>query len=191
MATTADFRNGLCVAHRGALYTVVAFQHVKPGKGGAFVRTKLKGVVTGKLIEVTFNAGAQIEPVRVVEQVCQFLYKDVQYHYFMDGRTFEQVPVRYEAVSGAAFLKEGEPAHIVFREDTGEPLRCMAPATLWLRVTDTEEGVKGNTVNRATKPAVLETGATIQVPLFVRVGDRVKVDSATGSYLERKQAASR
>ena len=185
MATTAEFRNGLCIAFRNEIYTTVSFQHVKPGKGNAFVRTKLKNIVTGRILENTFIAGSKITPIRVEKHVCQFLYSDHDHFYFMHQQTFETVVVPKEKVSFGDLLKDGVSLHIIFRADKGEVLTCDMPASFVLKVTNTEIGAKGNTATKATKPAVLETGATVQVPLFINEGDIIKIDSTTRTYLSR------
>ena len=185
MATTADFRNGLCIAFRNDIYLIVSFQHVKPGKGNAFVRTKLKSVVTGKIVENTFNAGAKITPIRVERHLCQFLYSDKTHFYFMHEKTFETIAIPKEKVSCGDLLKDGVSIHMLFRADTNALLTCEVPPSFLLKVVGTETGVKGNTATKATKPALLETGATVQVPLFINEGDIIKIDSATRTYQSR------
>jgi elongation factor P len=179
----------MCIEFKGKPHTIISFQHVKPGKGNAFVRTKLKNIVSKRIAENTFNAGAKINPIRIEQHICQYLYKDNLYFYFMDQKSFENIPLPLEAVAQAAFLKEGERVDILIRTDTEEPLTCELPATLWLKVTHTDLGAKGNTATKATKPATLETGAIIQVPLFINTDDIVKVDTTTGDYLAREKAA--
>ena len=190
MASTADFRNGLCIAFRSDIYSIVSFLHVKPGKGSAFVRTKLKNVVTGKVIENTFPAGAKVEIIRVEKRSCQFLYKDNDYFYFMHQETFETVALGKDKVPCGDLLKDGVSIGILFRADTEEMLTCEPPANFLLEVTSTQAGTKGNTATKATKPAILETGAEIQVPLFINTGDLIKVDSATRAYLSREKSAA-
>ncbi|MGB0356951.1 MAG: elongation factor P [Cytophagales bacterium] len=187
MATTADIRNGLCILHKGGLYKVVSFLHVKPGKGGAFVRTKLKGIVSERVIDHTFNAGVKIDVVRVEERSCQFLYKDATHFHFMDESTFETFPVETGKIGQPALLKEGEKINILFRGDTNQPLACKLPLHIWLKVAYTDRGIKGSTVNKPTKSAQLETGIDIQVPLFVQIGDEIKIDTATLTYLARRK----
>lgn len=185
MATTADFRTGLCLEWNGDLYVLVEFQHVKPGKGGAFVRTKLKNLKTGKVIPNTFNAGERIDVARVERRPYQFLYKDESGYHFMNSQTFEQVSIEEELISAPQFLKEGQEVEITFHADTETPLFCDLPAFVTLEITYTEPGLKGDTATRTLKQATLETGATIGVPLFVNSGELIKVDTRTGEYSER------
>ncbi len=189
MATMNDLRNGLCIDFRNDIYVVTYFQHVKPGKGNAFVRTKLKSVTTGKVVENTFGSGAKIFPVRIEKHPYQFLYKDGQYFHFMHETTFEAVTLGKEQIECGNFFQAGAKVQLVFRSDTNKLLTCEVPAHFILRVTDTETGVKGNTATRATKPAILETGAEIQVPLFINPGDLIKIDSTTQSYMSREKEA--
>lgn len=189
MANTTDIRNGTCISYNNALYTVTYFQHVKPGKGSAFVKTKLKGVVNKKNIAVTFNAGENIVVVRTMKKSCQFLYKDGDYYHFMDQATFETLPVPVGSVTNAAFLADGAMVDIVCREDTQVPLTCSLPPIITLEVTHTERGAKGNTATKATKPATLSTGATVQVPLFINIGERINIDTSTGQYSGRASAS--
>ncbi len=186
MATTADFRNGLCIEFNNDLYTIVQFQHVKPGKGPAFVRTKLKSLTTGKVIDNTFPAGHKVTVARVERRPYQFLYKDDMGYHFMHLETFEQVPIDEKLIPSADLLKEGQEVEIVFHAETETPLSVELPPYVELEVTYTEPGVKGDTASStATKPAELETGATIQVPLFINQGDKIRVDTRTRSYGER------
>jgi elongation factor P len=186
MATTADFRNGLCIEFNNDLYTIVQFQHVKPGKGPAFVRTKLKSLTTGKLIENTFNAGVKINLAKVERRPYQFLYKDDLGFHFMHNETFEQITIEKELIDFEDLLKEGQYVEIVFHADTERPLSCELPPFVVLEITYSEPGVKGDTSSStAMKPATLETGATINVPLFVNTGDKIKIDTRTREYVER------
>jgi elongation factor P len=185
MATTADFRNGLCMEYNGDIYTLVEFQHVKPGKGGAFVRTKLKSLTTGRVIENTFNSGVKITTARVERRKSQFLYKDDTGYNFMNNENFEQVALQEEMVSAPQLLKEGQEVEIMVHAETEKILGCELPATVELEVTYSEPGVRGDTATNVTKPATLETGATVNVPLFINEGDRIKVDTETGAYVER------
>ena len=185
MATTADFRNGLCINHNNDLYTIVSFQHVKPGKGPAFVRTKLKSLKTGKVLDHTFNAGVKITTARVERRHYQYLYKDDNGYHFMHTETFEQFYIEERLISAPALLKEGQEVEILFHADTETPLSCELPPFVELEVTYTEPGVKGDTATTATKPATVETGATINVPLFINQGNRIKVDTRTSDYAER------
>lgn len=185
MATTADFRNGLCINYNNDLFTIVSFQHVKPGKGPAFVRTKLKNLKTGKVLDHTFNAGVKITTARVERRPYQYLYKDDNGYHFMHTETFEQFYIEEQLISAPALLKEGQEVEIVFHADTETPLSCELPSFVELEVTYAEPGVKGDTATSAIKPATVETGATINVPLFINQGDRIKVDTRTSNYTER------
>ncbi len=185
MATTADFRNGLCIEFNNELYTIVEFQHVKPGKGGAFVRTKLKNLKTGKVLPNTFNAGVKINIARVERRPYQFLYKDEAGYHFMHNETFEQTFIAEALISTPDLMKEGQEADIIFHADTETPLTCELPAFVELEVVYAEPGVRGDTATNTLKPAKVETGATVNVPLFVEVGQRIRVDTRDGSYSER------
>lgn len=185
MATTADFRNGLCLEFNNDLYSIVEFQHVKPGKGPAFVRTKLKSLRSGKVIENTFTAGHKVTTARIERRKHQYLYKDDMGFHFMDSTTFEQVSLPEDTVSSAQLLKEGQEVEIVFHDETNSVLSCELPPFVELEVTYTEPGVKGDTATNATKPATLETGAVINVPLFINQNERIKVDTRDNSYSER------
>jgi elongation factor P len=185
MATTADIRNGLCIEYNNDLFYIVEFQHVKPGKGGAFIRTKLKNIKTGKVIPNTFQSGAKIEIQRVERRPYQFLYKDESGYNFMHSETFEQVNIPTELINAPQFLKEGQGVEIVFHADTETPLSCELPAFVELLITYTEPGLKGDTATNAQKQATLETGATVNVPLFINSGEKIKVDTRTSSYSER------
>jgi elongation factor P len=185
MATTQDIKKGLTIDYKNDLYTIVDFQHVKPGKGGAFVRTKLKSVTTGRVIDQTWNSGESINPVRVERKKYQFLYKDESGYNFMDQNTFEQVTLDEEMVTGHEFIKEGQEVEIAFHSETDKPLSCELPPFVILEITYSEPGMKGDTANNPMKKAVLETGSEILVPLFVETGIKVKVDTRTGEYVER------
>jgi elongation factor P len=185
MATTADIRNGLCIEFNGDLFSIVEFQHVKPGKGGAFVRTKLKNLKTGKVISNTFNSGGKINIQRVERRPYQFLYKDDNGFHFMNTQTFEQVQLMPEMVSAPDLLKEGQEVEIVFHADDEVVLNCDLPPFVELEVTYTEPGLRGDTANSALKPATLETGAIVHVPLFIAIGERIRVDTRTYNYYER------
>lgn len=185
MATTADFRNGLCIEFNQNLYTIVEFQHVKPGKGPAFVRTKLKNLNTGKVIENTFTAGVKITTARIERRPHQFLYKDDLGFHFMDSNTFEQITLQRDLISAADLMKDGQEVEILFHAETESPLSCDLPPFVALKITYTEPGLKGDTATNATKPATLETGATVQVPLFINQDEVIKVDTRTSSYSER------
>lgn len=186
MATTADFKNGLFIEFNGKIYTIVQFQHVKPGKGGAFVRTKLKSVETGKVIENTFNAGVKINVVRVERRPYQFLYKDDTGYHFMHQETFEQISLEEHMIENADLLKEGQYVEMMIEADNESILTVELPPFVEMEVTYTEPGLKGDTASStALKPATVETGATINVPLFVNTGDRIKIDTRTREYAER------
>lgn len=175
----------MTIAFNHDLYTIVEFLHVKPGKGAAFVRTKLKSVTTGKVLDNTFPAGAKIEEVRIERRGYQFLYKDEQGYHFMHNETYEQIFLQKELINGWEFLKDGQGCEIVFLSDEERPLYCDLPARVELRVTYTEPGIKGDTATNTMKPATLETGAEIRVPLFINENDLIKVDTRDGSYSER------
>ncbi len=185
MATTADIKNGLCIKYNSGLYTVVEFQHVKPGKGPAFVRTKLKNVETGKVIDNTFSAGHKIEPVRVERRKYQYLYNDEMGYHFMNQDNYEQISIMEDLIDAPKFLKEGEIVEIVVHAEEESPLLCELPAYVEMEVTYTEPGLKGDTATNAMKPATIETGAEVRVPLFINEGDRIKLDPRTGAYSER------
>jgi len=185
MATTADIRNGLCIDYNGELYYIVEFQHVKPGKGGAFVRTKLKNIKTGKVIPNTFQSGARIEIQRVERRSYQFLYKDDTGYNFMHNETFEQINIQEELINAPQFLKEGQAVEIVFHADTESPMYAELPAFVALKIIYTEPGIKGDTATNAQKQGTLETGSIINVPLFINEGELIKVDTRSSSYSER------
>lgn len=184
MATTNDLKNGIVLNLDGQLWTVVEFQHVKPGKGGAFVRTKLKNVLSGKVVDKTFNAGLKVETANVDKRTMQYLYQDGTDFIFMDTDTYDQIPVS-EAVVGDAtnYLLENQEATIATHE--GSPLYIELPASVELLIEYTEPGLQGDRSSGGTKPAKLETGAEIQVPLFLEVGEKIKVDTRDGSYISR------
>lgn len=184
MATTADIKNGLTIKMNGQLLTIVEFQHVKPGKGAAFVRTKLKNVTTGKVLDNTFRSGEKIEICRLEDKQMQYLYLDGDQFLFMDQETFEQISIPPAVVGDAArFMKEGEIITVQFHEKN--PLSVTLPFFLNFQIVECEPGVKGDTVSNVTKEAKLETGATVQVPLFVEQGEIIRVDTRTGTYMER------
>ncbi len=186
MPTTNDLKNGMTLNVDGTLMSVVEFQHVKPGKGGAFVRTRLKNVRTGRVLDKTFRAAEPVEVAILEKRAMQYLYRDDTGFHFMDTETFDQLTVDPDAVGDAAsYLVEGATPYVTLYE--GMAIGVELPASVELAVTQTEPGVKGDRVSGATKPATLETGATVQVPLFVETGDRIKVDTRTGAYLTRVQ----
>ena len=186
MATTADIKNGLVIEFNGDLYAVSDFQHVKPGKGPAFVRTKLKNVKTGKVIDNTFSAGHKINVQRVERRPYQFLYKDDMGYNFMHLETFEQIPIPEELINAPHLLKEGQSVEISVHAETENPLMCELPPFVDLEITYTEPGVRGDTASStALKQATLETGAIVNVPLFIEQGEKIRVDTRTNSYSER------
>ena len=186
MATTADIRNGAVILHKSKRMKVIEFQHVKPGKGGAFVRTKLKDIQSGKIIDETFNAGHKHEFIRVEAKAMQFLYLDNDFYVFMDNETYEQLNVDTDSVGdGKFFLTAGLNVDLLF--DGNEVLDVRLPSHVILEVTDTEPGFKGNTATGATKPAKVETGLTLNVPLFINEGEKLRIDTRTGEYVERSK----
>jgi elongation factor P len=184
VATTNDLKNGLVLNLDGQLWSVTAFQHVKPGKGGAFVRTTLKNVLTGKVVDKTFNAGTKVETATVDRRDMTFLYRDGSDFIFMDGDTFDQIPIPAQVVGSAAdYMLENQVAMVATHE--GVPLYVELPTSVELVVQHTDPGLQGDRSTGGTKPATLETGAEIQVPLFLETGTRVKVDTRDGRYLGR------
>ena len=182
--STNDLKNGMTLDLDGTLFQVVEFQHVKPGKGGAFVRTKIRNVRTGAVVERTFNAGVKVGLAIVERKEMQYLYRDGEAFTFMDMESFEQVPVEAGVVGGGAnWLSEGSTAQVSMHQ--GSPIAVELPASVALAITKTQPAVKGDTKTNAMKPAVLETGVEIQVPMFVDEGERVKVDTRSGEYIER------
>lgn len=185
MATTSDIRNGMCIEFNDDIFAIVEFQHVKPGKGNAFVRTKLKSITTGKVIEQTIPAGHKVNDVRVERRKFQYLYKDDMGYHFMNNETFEQLPIQEAMIENPQFLKEGMEAEILFHAEKEIPLILELPQNMVYEITYTEPGVKGDTATNTLKPATIETGAEVRVPLFINTGERIKVDTRTGEYLER------
>lgn len=183
MITTNDFKNGMTVEYEGQLFKILFFQHVKPGKGAAFVKTKLKNLNTGSTIEKTFRAGEKIEQAILETKKMQYLYRDVHF-VFMDSETFEQIPLSPESLEDKKeYLKENMEVSVVFYK--GKPIEVELPIFIEAKIVNTQPGIKGDTVGTATKEATIETGAKIQVPLFVNQGDIVKVDTRSGQYMER------
>ena len=182
--STADFRNGMCIEYNNKLCTIVEFQHVKPGKGGAFVRTKLRDIKTGRVVDYTFNAGTKFDSVRLETKKMQFLYSDGTDFNFMDMSSFEQLSIPAETVGSAAnWLKENDEATLMYAGD--ELISIESPMFVELEVTETAPGFKGDTATNTTKPATLETGVTIQVPTFVEIGDVLQIDSRDGRFVKR------
>ena len=184
MASTSDFRNGLIIKHKNNLWKIIEFLHVKPGKGGAFVRTKLKNLRTGQVVDDTFRAGEKIDVVRVEARSYNYLYNDGSLYYFMDKETYEQISLNKEQIKNIKdFLIENTDTIIAFNGE--EPLEVRIPKHLNLKIIETEPGHKGDTAQGGTKPATLETGIIIQVPLFINISDIVRVDTKDGRYIER------
>jgi elongation factor P len=185
MATTSDIRNGLCIKYNHDIYKVVEFLHVKPGKGPAFVRTKLKSVTTGKVVDNTFSAGHKIDDVRVETHKFQYLYNDGEFYHFMNQEDYTQIRLLEAALDMPGLLKEGEVVTVIINTENNEPLSVEMPPHVILEVTHTEPGVKGNTATNATKPATVETGHEVNVPLFIGEGDKIKIETEKGTYKER------
>jgi len=185
MATTSDIRNGLCIKYNNDIYKVVEFLHVKPGKGPAFVRTKLKSVTTGKVVDNTFPAGRKIDDVRVETHKFQYLYPEGDTYHFMHTETYDQITLQKETLDAPDLLKEGEVVTVIINSEDQMPLSVEMPQSVILEVTHTEPGVKGNTATNATKPATVETGAKVNVPLFINEGDKIKISTEKGQYQER------
>ena len=182
--STSDFKNGICIEFNGKLCTIVEFQHVKPGKGGAFVRTKLRDIKTGRVIDNTFNAGVKVEQIRLENKKMQYLYNDGADFYFMDNDTFEQLAIPSDVIGGnSQWLKENDEASILY---AGEELISIEPQMFVdLTVTETEPGFKGDTATNTNKPATLETGAIVQVPTLVEIGDVLQIDTRDGRFIKR------
>ncbi len=185
MANTSDIRKGLCIKYNNDIYKIIEFLHVKPGKGPAFVRTKLKSLTSGKVLDNTFSAGHKIEDVRVETRSYQFLYSDGTTYHFMNTDDYNQISLQEEILDAPDLLKEGEIVTIMFNTEDNMPLTVDMPASVILEVTHTEPGLKGNPATNASKPAVVETGAKVNVPLFINEGDKIKIDTEKGSYMER------
>ncbi len=185
MANTSDIKNGLCIKHNHDLYQIIDFQHVKPGKGAAFVRTKLRSLTTGKVLDNTFNAGVKIDTITVERRRYQFLYKDELGFHFMHTDTFEQISIEESLIESSDLIKPEEVLEILFHADEERPLTIDLPNSVEMEVTYTEPGIKGDTATNSLKPATVETGAEIRVPLFINIGDRIKIDPSTRSYIER------
>ncbi|WP_435262706.1 elongation factor P [Tenacibaculum sp. nBUS_03] len=185
MATTSDIKNGLCMRYNNDIYKVVEFLHVKPGKGPAFVRTKLKSVTSGKVIDNTFPSGRKIDDVRVETHKFQYLYNEGETFHFMNQVDYSQITLEKSALDAPDLMKEGEVVTIIINSEDDMPLSVDMPASVILEVTHTEPGVKGNTATNATKPATVETGARVNVPLFINEGDKIKIETTKGTYQER------
>jgi elongation factor P len=185
MANTSDIRNGLCINYNNDIYVVVEFQHVKPGKGNAFVRTRLKSMTSGKVVENTWVAGHTLDVVRVERRKMQYLYKDDTGYHFMNTETFDQEAIPDSLIENGEFLKEGMEIEVLYHAEKDLPLTAELPPHVVMIITYTEPGVKGNTATNAMKLATLETGTEIKVPLFIEQGDAIRVDTRTREYLER------
>ncbi|WP_432221532.1 elongation factor P [Flavobacterium sp. TMP13] len=185
MASTSDIRNGLCIKYNHDIYKIIEFLHVKPGKGPAFVRTKLKSLTSGKVLDNTFSAGHKIEDVRVETHTYQFLYAEGDDFHFMNTESFEQITLQKNILDNPDLLKEGTNVMVQVNTETDLPLSVDMPASIILEVMYAEPGIKGNTATNATKSATVETGATVNVPLFINEGDKIKIDTASGNYMER------
>lgn len=186
MATTADFKNGMCIEFNGKTYTLVEFQHVKPGKGPAFVRTKLKNIETGRVIDNTFTAGVGIEVVRVERRPYQFLYEDDMGCNFMHTETYEQILFERSLIENSDLMREGQVIEVMFHTEKESVLSAELPPIVDMEVTYTEPGIKGDTAStNSLKPATVDTGATVRVPLFIGTGEKIRVDTRTREYYER------
>ena len=185
MATTSDIRKGLCIKFNNDIFKIIEFLHVKPGKGPAFVRTKLKSVTTGKVIDNTFSSGHKIEEIRVETHNYQYLYNDGDQYHFMNSNDYNQISIEKTILDAPELLKEGEVVSISINTEDNMPLSADMPASVVLEITHTEPGIRGNTATNATKPATVETGASVNVPLFINEGDKIKVETEKGQYIER------
>jgi len=185
MATTADFRNGLVIEYNNDLYAIIQFQHVKPGKGPAFVRTKLRNVTTGRVLDNTFSSGTKVNVARVERRPYQYLYKDDMGYHLMHTETFEQITVQESMLDNSDLLKEGATVEVVVHADTENVLLVDLPVNVVMEVTYSEPGLRGDTATNTLKPATIENGSTIMVPLFVNVGDKIRIDTRDRSYIER------
>jgi elongation factor P len=186
MGSTSDIKKGLTIVFNNDIYSIVEFLHVKPGKGSAFVRTKLKSVSTGRVLENTFPSGCKIDIVRVERRQYQYLYREGSSFMMMDTSTYDQIPIDAVKVPNPQFIKENDIVEILFNtDDNDNVLMVEPPATVIMEVTYTEPGIKGDTATNTLKPATVEGGAEIRVPLFVNIGDRVKINTEDGTYMER------
>jgi elongation factor P len=187
MANTSEIRKGLCIRFNNDIYKIVDFLHVKPGKGPAFVRTKLKSLSNGRVIDNTFSAGHKIDIIRVETSKYQFLYNDAENFHFMNSDDFNQITINKNLLENSDFLKEGEIVNISINSEDQTPLSVDMPSNVILKVIETEPGIKGNTATNALKPATIETGVKVNVPLFINEGDKIKIDCSKGTYIERIQ----
>ncbi|MFK7925388.1 MAG: elongation factor P [Bacteroidia bacterium] len=188
MASTSDIRNGLCFKYNGVIYAVVEFQHVKQGRGSAFVRVKMKSLTTGKVIEQSFNTSTKIDDIRVERRVFQYLYEEGDNLVFMDNETFEQIYIGKVMIDHLDLLDEGESCEVLFNTEDDQPLQVEMPKYVIREITYTEPGLKGDTATNTLKPAEISSGAELRVPLFINTGDKIKIDTASRSYVERVKA---
>jgi elongation factor P len=186
--STSDFRNGLNIVVDGEIYTIVEFQHVKPGKGGAFVRTRLKGVENDKNIDKTFRSGETVESIRVERHPYQFLYAEGDMYFFMHQETYEQIPLERSRVENPKFVTDGQICTLVIDVENDRVLYAQPPDQIEAEVVETDPGVKGDTAQGGSKPATITGGAVVQVPLFINIGEMIRVDTRTGNYLERAKS---
>jgi elongation factor P len=185
MANTADIRNGLCIKHNDKLFQIIEFQHVKPGKGPAFVRTKMRQIESGRVLDHTFSAGHKIEPVRIENREHQYLYQESTDYVFMNNESFEQINIPAKMIEKPLFLQEGMVVNILFHAEEETPLVVDLPMYIVSEVTYTEPGVKGDTATNSMKLATIASGAEVKVPLFIDNGEIIKIDTRTGVYVER------
>ena len=185
MATTADIKNGLCIQLNHAPYQIIEFLHVKPGKGNAFVRTKMRNLNDGRVLEHTFPSGTKLDVVRMEYRNYQYMYNDVDGYNFMNMETYEQITLQKSVINAPQFIKDGMECIILWHADEDRPVSCEIPGTVVLEITYTEPGMKGNTATNTLKPATVETGAEIRVPLFIENGEKIVVNTADGTYKER------
>ena len=185
MINSQEIKIGTCIRLDNQIFTCIDFQHVKPGKGNAVMRTKLKNVTTGRVLDRTFQVGFKLEDVRIERRPYQYLYKDGEEYIFMNQETFEQAPIAKEAITGVEFMKENDVVEVVTDTTDGTVLFAEMPVKTVLRITHSEPGIKGDTATNATKPATLETGVVVRVPLFINEGELIQVDTRDGSYLQR------
>ncbi|QQR98692.1 MAG: elongation factor P [Sphingobacteriales bacterium] len=185
MASTSDIRNGMCINFNSDIYQIIEFLHVKPGKGAAFVRTKLRSVTNGRVLENTFPSGSKLDEVRVEHREYQYLYDEGDFATFMNNETYEQITVDKKIINAAQFLTEGMTVKIAVRAEDEMPLTCTLPDTVTVEVTYAEPGIKGDTATNTLRPSTVSTGAKVMIPLFVNVGDKIKVKTETGDYMER------
>jgi len=185
MASTSEFRNGLCLKFNNDIYQVVEFLHVKPGKGAAFVRTKMRNLNDGRVLEHTFPSGTKLDDIKIEFRTYQYLYNDPDGYHFMNMDSYEQIPMPKEVINAPQFLKDGMECMVMFHADEDRPLSVELPATVTLEVTYTEPGMRGNTATNTLKPATVEGGTEIRVPLFIENGERIVINTAEGTYKER------